>query len=154
MAFCTNCKNEIHEQAVVCPKCAVPSRVEKKFCFHCGETLANPNQIYCLTCGCPTATSSRANKSKVAAGFLAFFLGGFGAHKFYHGSWGWGIIYLIAYLMCLVFVASGIGITPVALIPSISFGILLLVEALMYWCGNKDKYDAKYNQRPSHPFKW
>jgi TM2 domain-containing membrane protein YozV len=35
------------------------------------------------------------SKSKAAATLWAIFLGGFGAHKFYMGSWGWGIVYLL-----------------------------------------------------------
>ena len=38
---------------------------------------------------------SRTNKSKVAAGLLAIFLGGLGIHKFYLGKVGWGIVYII-----------------------------------------------------------
>lgn len=36
-----------------------------------------------------------AEKSKITATLLALFLGGFGGHKFYLGSWGWGIVYLV-----------------------------------------------------------
>ncbi len=38
---------------------------------------------------------TRTNKSRVTAGFLAIFLGGIGVHKFYLGSVGWGVVYLI-----------------------------------------------------------
>jgi hypothetical protein len=38
-------------------------------------------------------------RSHVAAGLLAILLGTFGAHKFYNGSWGWGIIEGILYLV-------------------------------------------------------
>jgi TM2 domain-containing membrane protein YozV len=34
-------------------------------------------------------------KNKVVAALFAFFLGGFGAHKFYLGEVGWGITYLV-----------------------------------------------------------
>ncbi|MBL0708706.1 MAG: TM2 domain-containing protein [Sulfurimonas sp.] len=34
-------------------------------------------------------------KSKIAAALLAFFLGGFGVHKFYLGQIGFGILYLL-----------------------------------------------------------
>jgi TM2 domain-containing membrane protein YozV len=34
-------------------------------------------------------------KNKVVAALLAFFLGGFGAHKFYLGQIGWGVVYLL-----------------------------------------------------------
>lgn len=34
-------------------------------------------------------------KSKATTTLLSLFLGGFGAHKFYYGAWGWGIVYLV-----------------------------------------------------------
>jgi TM2 domain-containing membrane protein YozV len=34
-------------------------------------------------------------KNRIIAAFLAFFLGGFGLHKFYLGQIGWGISYLL-----------------------------------------------------------
>ncbi|SET54168.1 TM2 domain-containing protein [Thorsellia anophelis] len=44
-------------------------------------------------------SGSVSPKTKTAYILLALFLGGFGAHKFYMGSWGWGIIYIIASLI-------------------------------------------------------
>ena len=41
------------------------------------------------------ASIANQHKSKVTAIILALLLGAFGGHKFYLGSWGWGIIYLI-----------------------------------------------------------
>jgi TM2 domain-containing membrane protein YozV len=38
---------------------------------------------------------SAARKSDVVAILLAFFLGSFGAHRFYLGQTGWGILYLL-----------------------------------------------------------
>ncbi|MDO6657839.1 TM2 domain-containing protein [Anaerobacillus sp. 1_MG-2023] len=35
------------------------------------------------------------SKNRIAAGVLAILLGSIGAHKFYLGRWGWGIIYLL-----------------------------------------------------------
>lgn len=34
-------------------------------------------------------------KNRIIAAFLAFFLGGFGLHKFYLGQIGWGVFYLV-----------------------------------------------------------
>jgi len=61
------------------------------------------SSIY-LAIGQPSSTL-RGNKSKAAVTLWGIFLGGFGAHKFYMGSWGWGIVYLLlcwAYIPFLV----------------------------------------------------
>ena len=57
--FCKNCAAEISNQAITCPKC--------------GE---------------PTGYINGSNKSKVTAILLCFFLGAFGAHRFYVGKIG------------------------------------------------------------------
>ena len=48
--FCTNCGNEVADNAVVCVKCGVPPRSSNKFCYNCGETIAE-NQVICVKCG-------------------------------------------------------------------------------------------------------
>ena len=58
MPFCTCCGNEVNEKAVACPKCGVPPKLEKKHCYHCGEALANPNQVLCVKCGTPIAQNN------------------------------------------------------------------------------------------------
>jgi TM2 domain-containing membrane protein YozV len=45
--------------------------------------------------------------TKSAAAWLAIFLGGIGAHKFYLGQVGWGVVYL---LLCWTFIPLGLGI--------------------------------------------
>lgn len=73
--FCTDCGSAIKAKAEICPKCGVrqtPSSSSVNF----GGTAPN-------------------GKSKIAAALLAFFLGGFGAHKFYLGQTGMGILYLV-----------------------------------------------------------
>jgi len=67
MVFCQGCGKEIHQSAVSCPHC-----------------------------GAPTARAAAVpGKSRMVAALLAFFLGGFGAHKFYLGKIGLGILYLV-----------------------------------------------------------
>ncbi|MCQ2163579.1 MAG: NINE protein [Bacteroidales bacterium] len=72
-------------------------------------------------------------KSKYTAAALAFFLGGLGAHKFYLGKTGKGILYL-------VFVWTYIP------------AILGLIEAITYLTADEYEFNAKYGkQGPSIP---
>lgn len=82
---------------------AVAKAIDEKFCSECGTVIKVKAEI-CPKCGvrqmgspvalnlCLTASNG---KSKIAAALLAFFLGGFGIHKFYLGQVGLGIVYLI-----------------------------------------------------------
>lgn len=74
---------------------------DEKFCTDCGQAIKAKAEI-CPKCGvrqlaAPTAFGATApnGKSKIAAALLAFFLGGFGVHKFYLGQIGQGILYLV-----------------------------------------------------------
>lgn len=89
-----------------------------KFCKHCGKKIPQ-NAVVCTYCGCQveelasnvqqpnvvinnTNTNTNINRS-IASGhaknkwvsfLLCLFLGFFGAHKFYEGKIGMGILYL------------------------------------------------------------
>ncbi|MBU9816947.1 zinc-ribbon domain and TM2 domain-containing protein [Rahnella sp. C60] len=96
MVFCRGCGKEIHESAKSCP--------------HCGATQnVNP----------------QGTKSRVAAALLAFFLGGFGVHKFYLGKIGQGFLYLI---FCWTFIPS----------------IIAFIEFIIYLCDSDENFAKKY----------
>lgn len=82
----------------------------------------------------PGAATLPFQRHPVAAGLLALFLGGLGIHKFYNGSWGWGILYLV---FCWTFIP----------------GLVALVEGIMYLV-DPQRYDATHNRTPPHPWKW
>jgi TM2 domain-containing membrane protein YozV len=65
---------------------------DMKFCSGCGRAVHKTANA-CPNCGAKQAGFS--SKSKIAAALFAFFLGGFGAHKFYLGRPGWGLLYLV-----------------------------------------------------------
>ncbi len=73
--FCSECRAVINAKAEICPKCGV-RQAEKPDSANLGETASN-------------------GKSRVTAAVLAFCLGGLGAHKFYLGQVGKGILYLV-----------------------------------------------------------
>lgn len=64
-------------------------------------------------------------KSRIVAALLAFFLGGFGIHKFYLGRIGWGIVYL---LFCWTFIPS----------------IVAFIEFIIYLCTSDEDFARKY----------
>ncbi|WP_269936384.1 TM2 domain-containing protein [Serratia liquefaciens] len=67
-----------------------------------------------------------AHKDKIIAAVIAFFLGGFGIHKFYLRQNGWGIVYLI---LCWTFIPAIVG----------------FIEGIWYLLMSEQKFDAKYN---------
>lgn len=48
-----------------------------------------------------TTVVQKKEKTKTGLILLTLVLGGLGAHKFYVGSWGWGIVYLI---LCVFYI--------------------------------------------------
>jgi TM2 domain-containing membrane protein YozV len=66
-----------------------------------------------------------SGKSKVAAGVLGILLGAFGAHKFYLGQVGMGILYLVFFW---------------SMIP----GLVGLIEGIIYLTMTDEAFAAKY----------
>lgn len=70
--------------------------------------------------------SKSSDKSRLAAILLAFFLGGFGVHKFYLGQTGQGILYLIFFW---------------TFIPA----VIAFIEFILYLVMSDETFDEKYN---------
>lgn len=95
---------------------------DKKYCKHCGE-LIDKDAVICVKCGkqveelhsdkniiinnSASASSSASaintmphsgkQKNKWVSFLLCFFLGAIGAHKFYEGKTGMGILYICTF---------------------------------------------------------
>src|SRR5258708_1464285 len=85
---------------------------DEKFCQECGQVIRAKAEI-CPKCGVRQAllpgsfSGSQADTRKLTAALLAIFLGSLGAHKFYLGQNGWGVIYL---LLCWTFIPTVLGL--------------------------------------------
>ena len=113
---------------------AVETRIkdsDEKFCSDCGSTIKAKAEI-CPKCGVRqisqqgslTATAPNG-KSKIAAALLAFFLGGFGVHKFYLGQIGLGFLYLI---FCWTFIPA----------------IIAFIEFIIFLTMSDETFNSKY----------
>jgi TM2 domain-containing membrane protein YozV len=151
--FCTNCGNSVSEQAVACMSCGAAPIGHRKFCRHCGAGL-NPEQVICVKCGAGistagasrtvgrgTSTGTSWEKNKLVAGLLGILLGGIGAHKYYMGSWGWGIVFTATVILSMGFLAF---------IPA----IIGLVEGIMFLVMSEDTFAEKYPPETEAPFRW
>ena len=98
MKYCVGCANQLHVSAAACPKCGA-------------RQYGAQGQV--------------GEKSRVAAILLAFFLGGFGVHKFYLGRIGAGVIYLLFFW---------------TFIPS----IIAFIEMIIYITMSDEAFAAKY----------
>lgn len=95
MKFCSHCGEKILEAAVVCPHCGcqvkeVKQAEQPSIVINNANTNSNVNTNTNIN---PGMFGVRA-KNKWVSFFLCLFLGLFGAHKFYEGKVGMGILYL------------------------------------------------------------
>ncbi|MDR1963293.1 MAG: NINE protein, partial [Planctomycetaceae bacterium] len=66
------------------------------YCVNCGKEISDKAAV-CVGCGVPVKDADR--RSQITAGLLALLLGGWGAHKFYHGHFIIGILYALSALL-------------------------------------------------------
>ncbi|PSP30814.1 hypothetical protein BRC64_11595 [Halobacteriales archaeon QH_10_67_22] len=101
----------------------------QKFCIECGAQISANAEI-CPQCGVrqPAAgggATGGAEKDRMAAALLAILLGGLGAHKFYLGDVGLGILYLC---FSWTFIPAIIG----------------LIEGIIYLTKSEEEFQRQY----------
>ena len=112
LKFCKHCGKKIPEDAVICTKCG--RQVEEIKKSGSDQIIIN-NSSSASAAASATAVSGMASRerNKWVAFFLCLFLGGIGAHKFYEGKTGQGVLYLlfcwtgipmfIAFIECIIY---------------------------------------------------
>lgn len=137
--YCRNCGKEMSDQAVVCVECGVQAGSGSAFCQNCGKETT-PEQVVCTSCGVQLAAPAvTGGKSKMTAGLLGIFLGGFGVHNFYLGYTGKAIAQVSLMAVGIVTSCFIIGIFLI-----MAASIWGLIEGIMILTGSIDR-DAAGN---------
>ena len=123
--YCKNCGNQMDPNAAICVKCGCAKGTGASYCHNCGNPTV-PGAAVCTSCGSALQTVTANSKSKLTAGLLGIFLGGWGVHNFYLGYTGKAIAQIV-----LTF-CFGAG------------AIWGLIEGILILCSKIDK-DAKGN---------
>jgi TM2 domain-containing membrane protein YozV len=95
----------------------------EQYCSICGEVIKTAAEI-CPECGVRQQEIGTSEKERTTAGVLALLLGGIGAHKFYLGETGKGVLYI---LFCWTFIPAIVG----------------LIEGILYLT----KWDVEFQQK-------
>jgi TM2 domain-containing membrane protein YozV len=93
--FCRNCGKELTGAPEICINCGAKPMSGTSFCPGCGASTT-PLTEMCVKCGARVTNISP--KSRLAATLLAWFLGVFGAHRFYIGKTGTAIVMLLLWI--------------------------------------------------------
>lgn len=121
--FCKNCGNVMDDKAAICVQCGCAAGTGNAYCPNCGKPTP-AEAAACTNCGVALKRAPAGDaKSKMVAGLLGIFLGGFGVHNFYLGYTKKAVAQLlIAVLTC----GAGATVTSV-------WG---LIEGIMILMGN------------------
>lgn len=93
--FCKHCGEKFPLEAVVCTKCGCPVEELKQAVQQPSIVVNNSNVNTNANTHMMAGVPMGRWKNQWASFFLCLFLGFFGAHKFYEGKIGMGILYLL-----------------------------------------------------------
>lgn len=98
------------------------------FCKNCGKEMSSEAHS-CPHCGQPNQLTK--TKSKGVFVLLGLIFGGVGAHRFYLGDTGLGLLYVALLFINLLFTA---GLLTLIIAP------ILLIEIIVVACGSRKEF--------------
>ena len=136
--YCRNCGKELIGTPEICLGCGAKPLAGNSFCQACGAAT-NPLAEICIKCGAKLAKAAAVDispKSRLATVLLAWFLGQFGAHRFYLGKTGTAVVMLVLGIVGWITIwIFGLGFLFLAAV-----GIWAFIDFIVAIIGNmKDK---------------
>ena len=138
--FCRNCGKELIGTPEICMGCGARPLAGNSFCQACGAGT-NALAEMCIGCGARLAKAGAVDispKSRITTTLLAWFLGIFGAHRFYLGKTGTAVGMLILGILYISTAWLGWGI-----IFGVAVGIWAFVDFIFAVSGNMKDNDGK-----------
>ena len=156
--FCKYCGKELPDNAQFCSKCGRQLVIEKSnetvpksipssdpYESKTDESKSVKNETaFTHTDDTPHYVQTESTKSRLAAALLAFFLGEFGAHRFYVGKTGSAVVQLVlglSFFIGLICAAlDGIELAAFFFVVGIAWSFWLFIDFIIILCGSfKDK---------------
>lgn len=158
--FCYNCGEQINENQNFCQHCGSkvihndfgyqqPYNKQNTYQQYSQNNQYNGQAVQYYTTSTPVPAGSYmthpfcndsiSDKERVPAAVLAFFLGGFGVHRFYAGKSGSAVAMLAMTLFGLLFSIVGVGLLFV-----FAAGIWGLVDFIIILCGDFKDANGRY----------
>jgi TM2 domain-containing membrane protein YozV len=131
MLHCTHCGTEIGEAARFCPKCGIPITATTELGAGSGPEAAKES------------AGDISTKSRLAATLFAWFLGIFGAHRFYVGKTGTAVTMLVLGIVGF----ATVWIFFLGTILLIAVGIWAFVDFIIAVTGNMRDREGKLIQK-------
>ena len=137
--FCRNCGKELVGTPEICMGCGAKPLAGNSFCQACGAETNTLAEI-CTKCGAQLVKAEEVSpKSRLATTLLAWFLGIFGAHRFYLGKTGTAVGMLILGILYLATVwLWGLGFFFL-----LAVGVWALIDFIYAVSGNMRDNEGK-----------
>lgn len=129
--YCRHCGGKVDPNAYACTHCGVQNGTGYSYCYNCGSPT-DPQAVVCVKCGVALSMpgqyyGAEQQKSKLAAGLLALFLGALGIHNFYLGYTRKAVVQLLVSLF------GGLITCGLA---AVGIGIWAFIEGIMILAGS------------------